>query len=271
VKLSDGRRLGALEIQESYLAECEQALQSSDWPAWCFDLLRHWRGTVEALRKDPLLLADRLDTSCKLLIYSHEIERAGHDWVELRDALHVLDKLHTSYTEAMVQAVLADDVGGCPKNAESDFRRVAAEVRSGGKRQLDRLRLALRLQAFDLRYHEVGGPFDALASAAAARMGMATAAEVELASREPPPDGRAACRSRAIQASQEPGWACDWQFAIHVPSGHVIDMRDPFASQSQTLETAPTARADAKTNAELLNLIDVAQEGSVFRSRSVRT
>ena len=73
VALADGRRLTALEIQESYLAECERALQCGGLPAWAPAAVRHWRETLADLAKGPQRLADRLDPYCKLLIYEHQL------------------------------------------------------------------------------------------------------------------------------------------------------------------------------------------------------
>jgi proteasome accessory factor A len=91
VPLADGRKLTALEIQECYLGECERAVRGGDFPDWVPPVLRHWRTTLEALAGDPLRLADRLDSYCKLLIFDHEVRRAGYTWADLHAALRTLE------------------------------------------------------------------------------------------------------------------------------------------------------------------------------------
>src|SRR5207244_10223522 len=48
VPLADGRELTALEIQASYLEECEQALQRGNLPDWAPEAVDHWRATLRS-------------------------------------------------------------------------------------------------------------------------------------------------------------------------------------------------------------------------------
>lgn len=77
VALADGRELSALQIQAEYLALLERQA-GADWmPDWAPLLLRRWREVLEALERNPMDLATRLDWPIKLAIIRGEAESAG--------------------------------------------------------------------------------------------------------------------------------------------------------------------------------------------------
>ena len=85
-------------------------------------MLGHWRQTLADLERDPLRLADRLDPYAKLLIYSHELNKAGFAWADLRDALGRLADLRANYSEAVLPAVLRDSAHGQGAEVEREFQ-----------------------------------------------------------------------------------------------------------------------------------------------------
>jgi hypothetical protein len=243
VALADGRHLTALEIQESYLAECERALERGGLPEWAPAAVRHWRETLAGLAKGPLRLADRLDPYCKLLIYEHELLRVGYDWPDLRDALVRLKALRAGHAEEVVAAVLAGSAAGLAGEAAAEYGQALATSGAGEERVLERLRFAVRLQALDFQYHELGGLYDALRTAGRVRSVVAGAPDVERATREAPPGGRAAARGDCVRQLQERGWTADWQSLWHVPSNRFVDLRDPFAAGWQVVQLPRAAEA----------------------------
>jgi hypothetical protein len=108
---------------------------------------------------------------------------------------------------------------------------------------LERLRFAVRLQALDFQYHELGGLYDALRAAGRVRSVVAGAADVERATREPPPGGRAAARAACVQQLQEGGWTADWQSLWHPASSRFVDLRDPFVAGWQVVQLPRPAEA----------------------------
>jgi hypothetical protein len=239
VPLADGRRLTALEVQESYLTECERALQRGGLPAWAPEAVRHWRETLEALAKGPLGLADRLDPYCKLLIYEHELLRAGYDWPDLRDGLGLLKALRARYSEGVIAAVLAGSAAGLTAEAVAELDQALTELGAGRERVLDRLRFAVRLQALDFHYHELGGLYDALRAAGRVRPVVVSPADVERATREAPPGGRAAARAACVRELQEGGWTADWQSLWDATGSRHVDLSDPFAAGWQVVQLPP--------------------------------
>jgi proteasome accessory factor A len=254
-RLTDGRELTALEIQSCYLEECERALQQGGLPDWAGEAVRHWRLTLEGLATDPLTQARRLDAYCKLFIYEHELLRAGYDWHDLRAALQTLAILHQDYEDQVVAAVVAGSASGLSVEDRSAYDQALADRSLLYERALERLRFAVRLQALDMHYHELGGLYDRLREARRMEHVVITSADVERATREPPAGGRAALRGGWIRShAEEREWAGDWQYLWHPPTRRCVDMRDPFSGELRLRELAvPPAIPPA--NADVLDLL----------------
>jgi hypothetical protein len=235
--LADGRKLTALEIQECYLSECERALVGAGLPGWAGEVVRAWRDTLADLARDPLRLAGRLDPYCKLHVLGHELRRAGRTWAELRAGLAALARLRRVFPPEVVGAVLDGDPGRLAGPAREAYSRALAEAGPG-----ELPRLAVRLQALDLSYHELGGLHDRLAEAGRLEAVVLSAGDAERASREPPAGARAALRGAEIRALPPgAGWVADWRFLYHPPTRTYVDLRSPFQTERRTavLEELP--------------------------------
>jgi proteasome accessory factor A len=236
MRLVNGQEMTALEIQFRYLEECERAVQHGGLPEWAPEALRHWRETLEELSKDPRRLARRLDAYCKLLIYEHELLRAGHDWQDLHEALGKLALLRSGYEDKVVAAIVAGSPAGL--SAEEHFAYGEALEATGAGRDsvLERLRFAVRLQALDVHYHELGGLYDRLREARRVEHVVVSGGDVAGATLEPPAGGRAAARGNWIRDHAcEGDWSADWQYLWHPPSQRCLDLRDPFRGEQQVL------------------------------------
>jgi hypothetical protein len=229
-RLEDGRHLTALEIQSCYLEECERAIQQGGLPGWAPEAVRHWRATLEALAKGPVHAARRLDAFCKLHIYEHELLRACYDWADLRAALQTLNLLRAAFDDVVLVAVVAGSPARLSVEEAANYAQAMSEFGLGRDRNLDRLRFAVRLQALDVHYHELGGLYDRLRDARQVEYVVLSTADVERAVHEPPAGGRAAARGGWIKAhADEPEWAGDWQYLWHPPTQRCVDLRDPFS------------------------------------------
>jgi hypothetical protein len=255
VPLADGRNLTALEIQEAYLEQCERAVQSGGFPEWAPEVIRHWRATLEGLRADPLRLADRLDPYCKLLVLGHELGRAGYAWSDLHEALAALAKLRERYPADVIRALLAETPWALPTEARALHATAAVEAQASRPGVLDRLRFAIRLQALELNYHELGGLYDRLATAGQVRPVVLTPDEVERATHEAPPGGRAAVRADYVKNCPGDGWVCDWRFLYHGTTKTFVDLRDPFSGERQ-VERVDNLLTRRREDAELWEMLE---------------
>jgi proteasome accessory factor A len=236
VALADGRTLTALEIQSAYLEECERALQGGNLPEWASETIGYWRATLTALERNPLSLADRLDTYCKLLIFDRELARAGRTWEELRDTLALLRDLRSEHSDDVVKAVLTGQSDNLDDEDRGNLPTALAMLGAERDRKREALHFALRMQMIDINYHELGGLYDRLRSAGRMTDVILTPADVEAASRTPPPGGRAAARGACIHAHTECDWRAEWQYVWQVSTGRCFDLRDPFSGESREVK-----------------------------------
>jgi hypothetical protein len=254
VPLADGRSLTALEIQEAYLEECQRAVQAGLGPDWAAEVIRHWSTTLHELRADPLRLADRLDPYCKLLVFGHELRRAGYSWADLHGSLAALTKLRERYTPDVIRALLVETPTSLPTEARTQYAAAVLEAKADQPAVLERLRFAIRLQALELNYHELGGLYDRLATAGQVRPVVLSSDDVERATRQAPPGGRAAVRAEYIKTSTADGWMCDWRFLYHAASKTFVDLRNPFSAECkiEQVENLASKRRDDRELREVL-------------------
>jgi proteasome accessory factor A len=244
VPLVDGRQLTAIEIQEAYLAECDREVQKGEAPEWAGEVLRHWRETLYDLKKDPLRLAGRLDPYCKLLIFDHELNRAGCGWSDLHRGLVLLARLRDKYASEVIRALLAESPHLLPAEQQPQFSTAAAEAEIDSPGVADLLRLTVRLQAIDFHYHELGGLYDRLAAAGKVQDVVLDRADIERASREAPPGGRAAVRAAWIKTQRQSDWVCDWRYVYDYDSQTFVDLRNPFAGDGKVSKVSSPPEDD---------------------------
>jgi proteasome accessory factor PafA2 len=90
VRLRDGRRLTALEVQQEYLAQARKFVaDTGDDDEQTADVLRRWAEVLEDLQIDPMRCADRLDWPAKLRLLEGYRKRDGLSWGDSR--LHLVD------------------------------------------------------------------------------------------------------------------------------------------------------------------------------------
>jgi hypothetical protein len=244
VPLADGRNLTALEIQLLYLEECERLAQSTSLPDWSGELLGHWRQTLEALERNPLNLARRLDPYLKLSMYDHLLSKAGFTWSQLHGGLRLLRRLRETVSDPVIQALMSEEGTGVSSERELELRMARDMVRAAGPQALEHVQFSLRLQALDLQYHQLGGLYDELDDAGEVENVILTPAEIARAVKEPPSGSRAKIRGRYVtDHARQSGWYCDWRCIAHRPSQTAVDLRDPFETEVRTLPLATLAPA----------------------------
>lgn len=232
VPLANGQKATALDIQRAYLGEATAHVESGEYPDWTCEVLDHWAATLDQLESNPLSLADRLDTYLKLTIFDHQLTRTAMTWKTLRRSLEALDRMRRTAPEVVVQAVLDESPGGLAREYRVFYDHLAAsdDLKHGG---IDCLRFAVRLQALELNYHELGGLFDQMAATGHIDPVVVAAEEVERAIHDPPAGGRAEARGKLIAEYHGQPWMCDWQHLINHEENKWVDLRDPFSSKRE--------------------------------------
>ncbi|MGY1690563.1 depupylase/deamidase Dop [Geodermatophilus sp. SYSU D01105] len=90
VRLRDGRRMTALEVQQAYLEMAQRHVdRREDGDEQTADVLRRWAEVLEDLAADPMRCADRLDWPAKLRLLEGYRTRDGLSWGDSR--LHLVD------------------------------------------------------------------------------------------------------------------------------------------------------------------------------------
>ena len=119
VRLRDGRRMTALEVQQTYLEMAQRHVdRRGDDDGQTADVLRRWAEVLEDLAVDPMRCADRLDWPAKLRLLEGYRSRDGLGWGDSR--LHLVDLqysdvrpekglYHRLVSRGSMQRLLTDD------------------------------------------------------------------------------------------------------------------------------------------------------------------
>ncbi len=230
VELASGKAATAVDIQRQYLNEARPFVESGDYPDWTHELLVHWSATLDQLQTDPARLGDRLDVYMKLQIFDHIINRAGMSWAMLRRALQALELLRRTVPDDHLLALLSSDEEFIGPQLAPLLGQLSSS-REFCKTTCQHLRVATRLQALELNYHELGGQFDGILAASSVSSSIAPSDAVDHAMHHPPCGGRAEARARSIVEFQGQSWESDWTHLINPSAGQMIDLTDPFSNQ----------------------------------------
>jgi len=80
IELSDGRSIGAVDLQWEYLKLAKKYAQDNETDAGSAEVLERWEGVLEGLESDPRSLSAQLDWVAKLSLLEAYRERDGLDW-----------------------------------------------------------------------------------------------------------------------------------------------------------------------------------------------
>ncbi|NEM06916.1 depupylase/deamidase Dop [Geodermatophilus normandii] len=85
VRLRDGRRMTAIDVQRAYLDQAERFVdRGGDADEQTADVLQRWAEVLDDLSTDPMRLADRLDWPAKLRLLEGYRSRDGLSWGDSR-------------------------------------------------------------------------------------------------------------------------------------------------------------------------------------------
>jgi proteasome accessory factor PafA2 len=80
IRLRDGRRLTALDLQWAYLERARAFVEADGADEMTADVLNRWESVLDRLGRDPMLCADELDWVAKLRLLEGYREREGLGW-----------------------------------------------------------------------------------------------------------------------------------------------------------------------------------------------
>jgi proteasome accessory factor A len=108
VRLRDGRRLTAIEVQQEYLAMARKFVADrGDDDEQTADVLDRWGEVLEELAIDPMRLADRLDWPAKLRLLEGYRQRDGLEWGDARLKLVDLQYSDVRLDKGLYQRLVA--------------------------------------------------------------------------------------------------------------------------------------------------------------------
>ncbi len=88
IELDDGGRIHAVDVQEALVDDARRHIERHGTETIggevALDVLNEWEQTLDALRRDPMELADRLDWVAKFRLLDAYRQRHGLDWSDAR-------------------------------------------------------------------------------------------------------------------------------------------------------------------------------------------
>lgn len=108
VRLSDGRKYTAIEIQRLYLEAAHRFFEGSQMEKWTRDVLAKWESVLTRLEQDPRQLSRELDWVIKLEVMRSYMEKKKCGWDDARLAMMDL-QYHDLRSDKGLYAALEKD------------------------------------------------------------------------------------------------------------------------------------------------------------------
>jgi hypothetical protein len=265
VRMKNGQRLTAIDIQRHYLRQAEAHASESCMPAWTGEVCGVWRDVLDRLAQDPRSADGVLDWSMKLSLYTDQAAKLGIRWERLTFWNEIVNRLNAALESANPDGSHAslDAVLGAESPIPSEAERLTKFLRSKGLDWAE-LRKLLdgkhRLFEIDTRFGQLGpkGIFHSLDCAGVLSHRVAGVGDVERALSEPPSAGRARIRGKAIRrlAAESGSWRCDWQYIVNSTDGRMLDFSNPFAAEEVWNSTVESGEAATPDRLPILRYID---------------
>jgi proteasome accessory factor A len=118
IKMRDGRRLTALDLQWAYLERARSFVEANGTDAMTADVLNRWESVLDRLGRDPMLCADELDWVAKLRLLEGYRDRENLGWsspklqlvdLQYSDVRPEKGLYHRLVSRGSMQRLLTDD------------------------------------------------------------------------------------------------------------------------------------------------------------------
>jgi len=240
----DGRELSAVDIQRHYLELARRHLDATWMPSWAPEAVEKWAAMLHRLQGAPDSVATCLDWGIKYRAFQSHIQKRGFGPRSLGSWTHL--------TELLVRCVAA--VPGVRRepelsedllsNRSGPLRKIVAHLarhlpsRAVEWQRLDGyLKLRSELFALDFKFGRLGdkGIFNCLDRAGVLdhRIENLDDAQIDHATANPPPVGRARLRGEAIRRLHKNGAgdASNWMSVYDSAREMYLNLSDPFATE----------------------------------------
>ncbi len=199
--LRSGGSVTAIEVQQQYLLHASRYSDASD-------VLRAWDDSLNRLRNDWRLVADRLDWAVKRQVLERYLESMGGDWesarlwapiVPLAASLTKVKTVSAARRQLLMQAIQQMNAYVMAHHLERSDHPRQHEIYYG-------------LRRLDLEYHDIsaGGLFDRLQRAGAVER-LLNEDEIERRVASPPPNTRAYLRGMLLGTYSDDVVSADWE------------------------------------------------------------
>jgi proteasome accessory factor A len=253
VRVKDGRRLSAVQIQRELLHLAETHRTADFMPPWAEEACRKWRGILDALASQGERGGHgRLDWATKLPLFRARAARHGFSWEELPQWNRAMRCLTTALTRLSANDpdVLLTGTGSLRDHYLEQAAAVASGIKVSGvdwKRLPGFLKLRDELFEIDWRWGELGEKslFTTLDRAGLLSHHVDGVDNFEHAVANPPNFGRALVRGRHIRAlagEKRGRYYCDWNRIVDAGERRVLDLSDPFDTREHWQAPQPDAR-----------------------------
>jgi len=266
VRMKNGQRLTAIDIQRHYLQQAEAHAHETYMPSWTGEVCQIWRNTLDRLASDPRSTDGFLDWSMKLSLYKDQAAKLGIRWERLTFWNEIVNRLDGALEAGNPggSQVTLDFVLGPQSTIPNEVERLTKFLRSkrlewNDLRQL--LDVRHRFFEIDTRFGQLGplGIFQSLDAAGVLNHRVSCVGDFERARTEPPSAGRAHIRGRVIRrlANERGAWRCDWQFIVNSADNRVLDLSNPFATEETWNEYTETEADTHRDRSRFLSYVEM--------------
>lgn len=249
LRLKSGRECSGLDIQEHFCTAAEGYTRRDGGEPWMQDVVKRWRGSLNALRQGPEHLADSLDPYIKMRMFGRILEKQGLSLGEfdLWCATLALLEPHLDATPLPRRGLREHLRGRLPMVSFMLIEDRMAKHRMQWDRLPGMRSLLQTMKTLDLQYHDISP--DGLYYRGRAQgiwdSKIITKEAIAQAMNTPPRGTRAQARGRAICQiwQQDPTARANWM-AVTSSRG-VMRLDDPFICEGQWI--APPKPETQKT------------------------
>jgi proteasome accessory factor A len=253
VRLENNEEVTAVDIQRRILRSVEKRLFLM--PEWAPAVVAAWHEVLDRLEDDPAGLDAILDWRIKHALYAAHSRQRGIALGRWGVLSSIVRYLHSRFAElGEVAAPFRETVLDPHGPLAGELRSMLLEMRRR-KVDLDEVEafLDLRDQLFEIdsRFAQIGpdGIFNALDRAGVLDHAVDGVVDIDTATEQPPPQGRARARGEAIREASRSGpheVFCSWDRLVDCEKNELLDLSDPFEENPSWRPFRPEGRSEPR-------------------------